>query len=283
MGGAGRDSGNGFVVAGDGGFIVVGTFSGMSSFGLESFVSVSNSSGDPSADIFVSRINGTTGDVLWTATAGGAGADGGLAIAEIADGYVITGFFSGTAAFGPSITLTSAGGTDIFVATVSRSGEFLGAARAGGAGDDAALAMATTGTAGGAGLLLAGRFQGSGASFGALTLAAAGNAENTDIFVARVTGAVHTAFQFEWEWAVAAGGPGVVAEVAAVQDFGGDSAVVVGKFKGDLKMELAHTGQSLSHSVTQSLPVANRPVSRQRTNTQRRQLTALNSRLPSRP
>ncbi|MDF7815919.1 SBBP repeat-containing protein [Hymenobacter sp. YC55] len=92
-------------------------------------------------DILVGKVS-PTGQWLWAAQAGGTGADRATALLVEAggDGYV-TGTFRGTARFGTTL-LTSAGGTDIFVAKLSASGAWLWAARAGSAADDGGTAVA---------------------------------------------------------------------------------------------------------------------------------------------
>ena len=110
----------------------------------------------------------------------------------------VGGSFTGTADF-DGITLTSAGGSDAFVAKWSpASNRFTWAQRAGGSGDDETRAL----TVRGASVYAAGNFGGPTAAFGANTLA---NAGGSDIFVAKLTDAGATA---SYAWAAQAGGPG---------------------------------------------------------------------------
>ncbi len=105
---------------------------------------------------------------------------------------VLAGSFAGRATFG-NTSLTSAGGTDGFVARLSADGTWLGAVRAGGPLADrfTGLAVQADGTA-----YVTGSFLQT-ASFGELpTLAAASGARSTNLLVARL-GATNT-----WEWAV---------------------------------------------------------------------------------
>jgi hypothetical protein len=92
-------------------------------------------------DIFVARFD-TSGAVRWVDRSGGAGEDSVVSIREdIFRGGFIAGRFTGSAAFGDT-TLTAGGtGGDIFVAKYSPDGRVLWAHRAGGTGNDAALAM----------------------------------------------------------------------------------------------------------------------------------------------
>jgi hypothetical protein len=71
-------------------------------------------------------------DLLWAKGAGGASADKGKSISAHVDGTsVVTGEFSGTATFGAQV-LTSAGGSDIFVARYAADGSLLWVKQAGG-------------------------------------------------------------------------------------------------------------------------------------------------------
>lgn len=75
-------------------------------------------------------------------------ADAGHGITADAAGVYITGIFNGTVDFNPGAgtnTLTSAGGSDIYVLSLSSSGNYIGAYRAGGTGSDRGIAIATRG------------------------------------------------------------------------------------------------------------------------------------------
>ena len=115
----------------------------------------------------------------------------------------LAGNFAGTVRFGPfALTSASADGLrDAFVAKWSpATGAFLWAQRAGGPGNDAATAVAVSGTR----VYVAGSFGGPTAAFGPLALANADPSGATrDVFVAELaadTGA--------FAWAQPAGGPG---------------------------------------------------------------------------
>ncbi len=90
-----------------------------------------------------------SGDFGFALAAGGQGADRGAAVASDAAGNVcVTGSFSGTAAFGSgpaAFTLTSAGGTDVFVAKYTAAGALLWARDLGGSGDDAGAGVTVDG------------------------------------------------------------------------------------------------------------------------------------------
>lgn len=131
----------------------------------------------------------------WVTVAGGTGAEYGSGIVTDSMGnHYVTGSFTNTVSLG-SLTLSSAGGRDIFIAKLNSSGGFLWAARAGGAGNDNANAIARDASGD---LYLAGRFEGS-ANFGSQSLTGSGG---YDIFAAKLdsTGS--------FLWAVGAGGTG---------------------------------------------------------------------------
>ena len=127
--------------------------------------------------------------LLWATQAGGTSIDEGLGIAttERGDSYV-TGFFNqGTATFGQGepneTTLTSAGGSAIFVAKYDRDGRLVWATQAGGAGSDLGRGVSATERGDS---YVTGHFSGM-ATFGQgepsqTTLTSAGN---LDIFVAK--------------------------------------------------------------------------------------------------
>ncbi len=83
-------------------------------------------------------------DWLWAVRAGSAEEDLGAAISGDGSGNVyVTGLFAGTVVFG-SLMLTSAGGTDVFVAKLDTSGNWLWAVRAGGADYEHGYGIHTT-------------------------------------------------------------------------------------------------------------------------------------------
>ena len=134
-------------------------------------------------DIFVAKYT-KNGSLVWARRMGGSGLDYGYAIALGLDGSVYTtGYFSGTAQFAPgppAVTLTSAGGTDVFVSKLDGSGNLVWARRMGGSSADRGLGIAV---ASDDSVYTSGYFQGT-ANFdpagGACNLASAGN---SDVFV----------------------------------------------------------------------------------------------------
>jgi len=110
------------------------------------------------------------------------------AIAADASGSVyLVGEFRGTATFGAQV-LTSLGNADVFVAKW-RNGSFVWAQRAGGTGNDLATSVALNGPS----VYVAGIFDSGTADFGTTTLANAGPATTTDMFVAKLVDAGATA------------------------------------------------------------------------------------------
>jgi hypothetical protein len=136
---------------------------------------------------------------------------------DAAGNVYVAGAFTNTVRLG-SITLTSLGNRDIFVAKFNpASNQFVWAQRAGGAGADFANALAVSGTS----VYVAGIFNGATADFGATTLTRAGD---FDVVVAKLTDAG------SFVWAQRAGGTGADrAEALAVS---GTSVYVAGSFNG---------------------------------------------------
>ena len=186
-GGLDADVGMGITKLLDNSTIITGAYSGSSTFGSgEPNEIVLNSSG--SADIFLARYD-SNGMLKWAKSAGGAsGDDGGNAITMLFGNLVVvTGYFSGSATFGPGETnetiLTSTGAQDIFIARYNFGGLLMWVKSAGGISSDTGLgitAFLNNST------IVAGKFQDS-ATFGKgevnqTTLTSAGY---EDIFVAR--------------------------------------------------------------------------------------------------
>lgn len=117
----------------DGSCVVAGSFLGVATFGPgeTNMTSLTSPGG---YDLFVARYN-SDGTLAWAKRAGGESSAVGRDIASVADdSCVVTGRFEGTATFGPGETeetlLTSAGGSNMFVAHYAGSGELQSATRA---------------------------------------------------------------------------------------------------------------------------------------------------------
>ena len=185
-GGTEFDKGHDIAVDNAGNAWVTGYFTGTATFGNQTLTS----SGEE--DIFVARL-GPSGNWLWTFQAGGTGWDEGYSIVldEAGDAW-LTGYFSNTATFGCQ-TLTSSGRTDIFVAKLNPSGNWLWAVQAGGIDYEFAYSIALD-KAGNA--WVTGYFGGT-IYFDSIYLMFNGGA---DVFVARLDPSG------KWLWAVNAGG-----------------------------------------------------------------------------
>lgn len=122
-------------------------------------------SGD--ADFVLAKYD-PSGHLLWARSGGGAGADRGAGLAVGPDGGVrVAGRFTGTMSVAAG-SVTSAGGSDAFMAVFAANGDLRSLWRGGGTGDDAASGIGTD-TAGNA--YLVGEFAGS-ADIGGITLTA---------------------------------------------------------------------------------------------------------------
>jgi putative cell wall-binding protein len=207
----------------DGSAIVTGNFSGAASFATASgTVSLTSAGGQ---DVFVAKI-GADGVWMWATRAGGniANGDYGEGVAVLSDGSaIVTGSFFGAASFATAsgtVSLTSAGSNDAFVAKISAEGVWQWAARAGGTGSDSALdvSLSTGGAA-----IVSGMFSNT-ASFvtasGTTVLTSAGS---LDTFVAKISA------EGVWQWAARAGGTGDDRALAVAAQSDG-SAIFAGWF-----------------------------------------------------
>ncbi|MFO8145134.1 MAG: SBBP repeat-containing protein [Candidatus Syntrophosphaera sp.] len=164
---------------------VAGVFSGSITFGTTTLTTAGWD------DIFIVKIT-SGGNVDWVRQAGGTGTDRVNSLGLDSNSTVFfTGYFTRTASFGP-LDLTSAGGSDIFIAKLGTDGAWLGALRAGGTTSDYGNAISVEGTST---LYLAGSFS-TTATFGATTLISVGD---RDMYVAKLTVAG------AWLWARGAG------------------------------------------------------------------------------
>ena len=140
-------------------------------------------------DIFVAKWSPATGSFLWAQRAGSMESDYINAISVSGTSIYLAGYFFGpTATFG-SVTVSNAGPritntSDAFVAKLTDAGtssSFIWAQAAGGAGLDAATALAVEGTS----VYVTGEFIGPTARFGTITLTTATN--TSTVFVAKLT------------------------------------------------------------------------------------------------
>lgn len=117
-GGSSLDYAQGVAVDGAGNSYLTGYFSGTADFGAYKLTSAG------ATDLFVAKVS-PAGSILWAVSAGGTSPDVGTSIAvdTLGNSY-ITGSFSGTAKFG-TVSLTTLGTNDIFVAKLDGTGKFL--------------------------------------------------------------------------------------------------------------------------------------------------------------
>jgi len=154
----------------------------------------------------------------WAKQAGGTYWDEGCDIAIDSSGNsYVTGFFKETASFG-STTLTSSGSTDIFIAKLDSSGNWLWAKKAGGTSPDYSWSIATDSSGNS---YVTGSFR-EIASFGSTTLTSSGDA---DIFVAKLDSSGN------WLWVKQAGGTDYNTGCGIAIDSSGKS-YVTGLFSG---------------------------------------------------
>lgn len=184
-GGGGSDQGLGISLSG-GNVYITGTFQG----GSFSGTSLGTSGG---RDIFVAKM--TTGGVFqWIKKAGGSGDDQGHAISNDSGGNVyVTGFFTGTANFSGT-SISSKGGTDVFIAKYNSSGGLLWVKKTGGTANDAGNGI-KVGNSGR--VFVTGGFRNT-SLFGSISLKTPNG--NSDIFIACYDGSGNAI------WATKAGG-----------------------------------------------------------------------------
>ncbi len=198
----------------NGNAVITGQLEGRADFGGGTLIS----SGD--RDVFIARYS-SSGAYLWSKRFGSTGSDIGYGIGVDSSGNVfVTGQFQGTVDFGGG-SLTSAGGTDIFVAKYSSSGAHLWSKRFGGTGNEVGYGIAV---AGNGDMALTGYFGyfGSAVDFGGGPLTSAGG---PDLFVAKFSASgVHV-------WSRAVGGTGQDTGLSVGLDSGGN-VVVTGYFQG---------------------------------------------------
>lgn len=140
-----NEIGTGIAVDATNHVIVTGTFPGIVDFDPGSGTTNLTSAGG--TDVFVCQLN-SDGSFGWARQMGGPADDRSTGIAADANNTLYTtGSFQGAAVFNPgSTTLTTAGGTDIFVCQLADNGSFGWAIQMGGPNDDSANAIAIDAT-----------------------------------------------------------------------------------------------------------------------------------------
>lgn len=197
----------GLAIAADasGNIYITGIFKGTTTFGGTTL----KSSGK--TDVFIAKID-TNGSFVWARKGGGSGNDFGNAIAVDASGNsYVTGYFQGAATFG-SITLTSIGHQNAFIAKYNADGEVVWAIKDGYFG--CGIKVDASGN-----VYLTGYFSD---TFGSVALTSAGAA---DVFIAKYDANGNII------WAQSAGGSLTeVASAIAVDECG--NSYVTGYFQG---------------------------------------------------
>lgn len=185
---------------------ITGKYQGNFTMGGTTISTVANS------DIFIAKINGNNGNVVWLKTAGGNSIDEAHSITHVGNNdVVITGAYAGSADFG-SINLNSGviSNINIFVAKYNGSGVVQWAVDAGGSSEDKGLAVSanTNGD-----LYVAGYFQGNNTPVFGTNLNSSGS---NDIFLAKLSLSNGSGI-----WARKAGGSGLdQANDISVNDMG---------------------------------------------------------------
>ena len=160
--------------------IAVGEFVGTIDFGGGPFTAA----GGTAPDAFVVALD-AAGNHLWSHAWGDSQAQASNAVATDAAGDVfVTGSMAGTVDFGGG-PLAGAGATDAFLVKLSASGQHLWSKRYGDATPQNGTGVATT-TAGD--VVLLGEFSGA-VDLGGVTLTAMGQSPNSDLFLAKLSGA----------------------------------------------------------------------------------------------
>jgi putative cell wall-binding protein len=203
-GGAADDRGNSIAALADGsGAIVVGEFKGTATFGDDELVNFGNNSHNP--NVFVAKL-GTSGAWLWTATIGGTSEVFGRSVATLYDGSsILVGSFLEDVTFydkasGSAITLSNGGASrqqDIYVARISKDGNWVWAVNAGGPGREFAYGVSVA-SASATTAIVTGTIESSTATFGSLPSIT--NLGGSDVFVASINLATGA-----WEWVAQAG------------------------------------------------------------------------------
>jgi hypothetical protein len=187
-GGTDSDYGYGIAVDASGNSYVTGYFySATATFGSTTLTN------NGFANIFIAKLD-SSGNWLWAKNAGysGCGTSGNGIAVDASGNIYVTGDFSGSATFG-SITLTSNGDSDIFIAKLDSSGNWLWAKNAGGTDYDYGQGIAVDASGNS---YVTGYFYDS-ATFGSTTLT---NNGVYDIFIAKLDSSGN------WLWAKNAGG-----------------------------------------------------------------------------
>jgi len=207
--------------AGSGDIYVTGTFWDTADFDPSGNTAILISNGN--FDIFIAKYD-ATGNYQWAFNIGGGSFDEGLTITDDASGNVyLTGRFSNTADFDPSVNtgiLTSNGMSDIFVAKYDSSGNYLWALNVGGTDIDFGRSIITD-QAGSGNVSVTGSFQGTADFDPSVNTANLSSAGSFDIFVAQYDA------NGNYLWAFNVGGPSTDYGYSIVTDTAGTGNVYI--------------------------------------------------------
>lgn len=179
-GGTGADMGQDIAIDNSGNIYITGSYTGTTQFGAINKTSVG------STDIFIAKYN-SSGVVQWVKSAGGVNGEAATSIAVDASGNVyVTGSHGGDATF-ESTTISTYGGTDIFVVKYNTSGDFQWVKAAGGEQNDVSQSITVDNSGA---IYLTGSYI-DYAHFGATIINAEGE---SDIFIAKMD----NAGTFQW-------------------------------------------------------------------------------------
>ncbi|MFD2721823.1 T9SS type A sorting domain-containing protein [Hymenobacter monticola] len=200
-GGMALDQPNDIVVSGNSVYVAGIFYSTTARFGAVTLPLTGTSGG------FIAKLTdaGNTSSFTWVQQTSASFTSLVVALAVSGSSVYATGSSGGVSASFGAITLTSAGGSDLFVAKLTdagSTGSFVWVQQAGGAGSlnlDQGNALAVSGS----NVYVSGSFSGASASFGPITLASAGQ---YDAFVAKLTDAGSAG---SFVWAQRAGGAGL--------------------------------------------------------------------------
>jgi hypothetical protein len=135
FGSADYDDGSQITSDESGNIYLIGSFNDTATFGSETLTSFGE------RDIYITKMD-TDGNLIWVSQAGGISTDIGIDIETDNDGNIyITGSFWDTIQFG-SLSLTSFGANDIFIAKLDSDGNWLWVAQGGGISEDMVSSIA---------------------------------------------------------------------------------------------------------------------------------------------
>ncbi len=198
-GGSDDDVTNAVAVQGNDVYVVGSFRSAAVAFGTTTVVNASSGT----ADMFVAKLTdaGTSGSFTWATRGGGVTDEYCVSVAVNGSNVYVLGGFNGIGVSFGTVSLTTNGATDVFIAKLTdtgNQGNFVWAQRGGGLGDEKPAVLAVRGP----NLYVAGSFSGSRSNFGSSSLSATGV---YDVFVARAVDAGSTG---SFVWGRQAGGNG---------------------------------------------------------------------------